>query len=175
MRTPKREFFQFCWIVDDLQKAMRRWHETAGVGPFFYVENLTMSDHRYRGRRPGDVRFSVAFANTGPLQIELIVQHNDVPSSFIDSFGLGGVGFHHAGTIPGDYDAELARYLEQGVAISHDGTFNGQRFCYLDTRASLGWMVELMELNSSTVEFFATIRESAVDWDGSDPYRAVTM
>lgn len=175
MRNSHRQFFQLCWVVNDLQRAMRQWHETTGIGPFFYVENLKMSDHVYRGRRPGEVEFSVAFANTGPTQIELIVQHNDVSSAFTDSFGLRGSGFHHSGTRPKDYDAELEHYVSQGIAVAHAGTFNGQRFCYLDTRERLGWMVELMELNQDTLEFNKLIEESAMAWDGNEPYRKVTL
>lgn len=175
MRASKRDFFQQCWIVSDLHEGMRRWHETTGIGPFFYIENLTMENCRYRGRQLGDVRFSVAFANTGPLEIELIVQHNDVPSAFIDSLGLGGVGFHHAGTFPADYDAELEHYLRQGIQISHEATFGGQRFCYLDTRASLGWMVELMDLNEESLAMRKMFSECATGWDGEDPYRQIGM
>lgn len=174
MRASKGgEFFQFCWVVKDLHAAMRQWHETTGTGPFFYVERPAVENYRYRGRSSPAPAFSAAWANSGHSQIELLQQHDDFPSAYTDSLGLGGAGFHHVGTVPKDYDAELARYESQGVEVAHSATFVGQRYCYVDTRATVGWMIELMDINPETKDFYQLIEATAATWDGSDPYRKI--
>jgi len=43
------------------------------------------------------------------------------------------------------YDEELARYLALGHVPAFSGIYQGTRFVYIDTVASLGLMVELVE------------------------------
>jgi hypothetical protein len=65
-------------VVRDIEKAMRHWVEVCGVGPWFYAEQLPLDEFRYKGR-PYDLKVSIALANSGDVQIELIQQRNDVP------------------------------------------------------------------------------------------------
>ena len=168
-----QRFFQSCWVVDDIHDAMRRWHETTGTGPFFYMEGQDILDHRYRGEAMGTLNFSVAFGYSGSHQIELIQQNEAKPSAYRDSYAAGSEGFHHLGACPDDYDAALDGYRRQGLAVAQEGVFADQRFCYIDTRATLGWMVELMEQSPASLEFARMAEQAARTWDGTDPYRKI--
>src|SRR4029077_17026790 len=60
-------------VVRDIEKAMRHWVEVCGIGPWFYAEQLPLTEFRYKGR-VYDIRMSVALANSGDVQLELIQQ-----------------------------------------------------------------------------------------------------
>ena len=60
-------------VVRDIDKAMRHWVEVCGVGPWFYAEQLPMAEFRYKGRAY-DIKVSIALANSGDVQLELIQQ-----------------------------------------------------------------------------------------------------
>ncbi len=169
----KYQFFQSCWVVDDLHSAMRDWHKTAGVGPFYYVENQVADNYRYLGRPAETAVFSAAFAYLGDTQIELIVQHNDVASAYRVSYPKGAVGHHHLGADVDDYNQALEHYKSKGYSLIHEATYNGQPFCYLDTRAELGFMIELFSWNAASKEFMKMVRDISQNWDGRDPYRAL--
>jgi hypothetical protein len=75
-------------VVRDIEKAMRHWVEVCGVGPWFYAEQLPMDEFRYKGRIY-DLKVSIALANSGDVQLELIQQRNDVPSLYSDFLAAG--------------------------------------------------------------------------------------
>jgi len=115
-----RDYFQNAWVVDDLQAAMRRWTETCGVGPFFLLEHVAMQDVTYRGQ-PATIDCSIALAQAGRTQIELIEQHCDQPSVYRDLVPRGQTRFHHVATFANDYDRELA------LVVEHDDAKTGGR------------------------------------------------
>ena len=84
------------YVVHDIQAAMRHWIEVLGVGPWFYVERLLVPDFTYKGQ-PSPVHISLALANSGPLQVELIQQRNDAPSLYRDFLNAGHEGLQHIG------------------------------------------------------------------------------
>src|SRR5205823_7938694 len=51
-------------VVRDIDKAMRQWVEVCGIGPWFYAEQLPLTEFRYKGR-VYDIKMSVALANSG--------------------------------------------------------------------------------------------------------------
>jgi len=138
---------QMGYVVDDLQSAMTRWSDTLGIGPFTVISHVAIDQGFYRGA-PTDVDISVATAESGAIQIELIEQHNDVPSCYRDLFAPGGEGLHHVALRTADYDAQVERYEAMGCPAAFAGVYQGTRFAYMDTSASLGIMVEVVESRS---------------------------
>jgi len=69
------EIRQLGYVVPDIEAAMDYWTRVLGVGPFFYNERVPIQNYRYRGEsyQPHN---SVALANSGPLQVELIQCRN---------------------------------------------------------------------------------------------------
>lgn len=135
---------QMGYVVADLDAAVQRWTGTVGVGPFERLNHVEVVDGLYRGK-PTDVDISVAIAEVGGIQLELIEQHNDVPSCYRDLFGEGEEGLHHVAVVPEDFDAEVARYESLGCPQAFGGLYEGGRFVYMDTSARMGIMVELVE------------------------------
>lgn len=165
-----KNFFQSAWIVQDLDEAVDRWLRTMRVGPFFVMRDVEVGDFRYRGS-PGSIKFSAALAQAGSMQIELIQQHGSEPSAYRDSVPEGEEGFHHFGVMVSDYEAELAFYTSQGIAVASDGTFGDMKYAYVDTRKQIGFMTEFVEAKESILELFKMVADASVDWDGRDPVR----
>ena len=72
------EIRQLGYVVHDIEAAMDYWSRTLGVGPWFYNPKVPIENYRYRGEshQPHN---SVALANSGFVQVELIQTRNDVP------------------------------------------------------------------------------------------------
>lgn len=155
---------QYAWVVPRLEDAARRWHATTGIGPFLINRNIELDRPRYRGR-PGATRFSTAIAQHGEAQIELVEQHDDGPSAYRDTVPAGTTAFHHIAFIAADFDADLAHYTDQEIAVAADGYFGPVRYAYVDTAPTLGHMIEIIEDKPAIRAFFAAIRKAAEQWD----------
>jgi hypothetical protein len=171
---PDRRFMQFCWVVPDLEAAMAAWTNSAGVGPFFFFENVTYDTAIYRGKPWEPVKFKAAIAQAGDVQIELVCQLDDRPSMFRDIVPAGKSGFHHAALYCADYDASLAAYTNAGAEVAFSGLMMGSPVCWVDTSATLGFMVELITANPIAESIFGQIRAAGQNWDGKDPVRTLS-
>ncbi len=174
MRIPseQKRVMQICWVVPDIDVAMRNWTETMGIGPFFLFRDLDIDTVKHRGA-PTRVRFHIAMAQAGDVQIELAQQVSDAPYAYNEVFPNGGQGgVHHVAIYVADYTAALRHFTDQGFAPSVEGLFGDMHFAYVDTRSTLGCMVEIIEHNALEDRIFARIREGAETWDGvTDPVR----
>jgi len=86
-------------VVRDIEKVMRHWVEVCGVGPWFYTEQLPMDEFHYKDRIY-DLKVSIALANSGDVQLEVIQQRNDVPSLYRDILAAGHEGMQHWSSWP---------------------------------------------------------------------------
>jgi hypothetical protein len=169
----ERRFMQLCWSVPDLDAAMASWTRTAGVGPFFYFDTVPFEASHYRGVPCDRVDLRAAIAQAGDVQIELMQQRDDKPSFVYDVVPRGKTGLHHLALYCKDFDAELAAYKAAGVAVTFNMMMMGARTYYLDTTATLGYMVELIEANPIADQIFGAFRAAAENWDGKDPVRTL--
>ena len=111
------EIRQNGYVVRDLAAALRHWTTVLGVGPFFYFEHVKIDDFRYRGQ-PSSPALSIALANSGALQIELIQQHNDAPSMYRDFLQAGREGLQHVAYWTETMDADLERLAALGDQLN---------------------------------------------------------
>ena len=167
-------FVQTAWLVRDLDTALDIWL-SRGAGPFHVWRHFGLAaDYR---DQPVELELSIALGQFDGMQIELIVQHNDAPSAFHDSFpagppeGIGGV--HHLAMLNDDFDKALRGCATLDFAPATSGNFNGTRFAHIDTRTAYGFMTELTEATPAMLEIYRKVAESARNWDGSDPIRAL--
>ena len=118
---------------------------------------------------------SIALANSGPLQIELIEQRNDAASMYRDFLAAGREGLQHVAYWTEHFDADLARVAAAGLEVGQSGAIGDHgRFVYLDTESHPGTVVELSEVSGAKGRFFRHIAEAAQSWDGSDPIRRMS-
>jgi hypothetical protein len=82
------------YIVRDIRAAMDHWVNVMGVGPWYYIDRVKTDYFRHRGKDSA-MEMSVALANSGDLQIELIQQRNDAPSMYKEFLDSGREGLQH--------------------------------------------------------------------------------
>jgi hypothetical protein len=162
---------QIGYLVRDLDAAMRSWC-ALGVGPWFTIRNLEQKG-RYRGE-PCAPTLSIAFANSGPMQIELIQQHGDTPSIYREFLDARGEGFHQLAWWAADFDAVMQKANAAGWPIVWSGDGGGTRFAYFELEPTISTVVEVSELNDSTRGLNDLVSNAAAQWDGvSDPVRSL--
>jgi hypothetical protein len=162
------------YVVRDLAAAMDHWITVMGVGPWFYFERVAIDWFRHRGADSA-VEISVALANSGDLQIELIQQRNDAPSMYREFLAAGREGLQHMAYWTTEYQALYDRALALGYRVGQEGQIGGVqgRFAYFDTETHPGTVIEISDVSGPKGAFFALVRQAAIGWDGSDPIRAL--
>jgi catechol 2,3-dioxygenase-like lactoylglutathione lyase family enzyme len=162
------------YVVRDIEAAMQHWVEVLGVGPFFYMPHIACTSFEYRGR-PGDPDISIALANSGDLQIELIQQHCDSPTLYKDFLDAGREGLQHVSAWDADIDATVDRLTAAGHRIAQRGSMQGGvvKFVYFDTEAHPGTVFEISNMAGDLEYIPAMVADAARDWDGSDPVRKI--
>lgn len=161
------------YVVTDLKGAMRYWTTVLGVGPFF-TTRLRAHDFRFRGV-PGDLEITVALAQSGDLQIELIQQDDPAPSAFREFLDAGGAGLHHVAYWTERFDTHLSRLLGGGLEVVQCGRSGSggpdERFVYLTGPAQPASVIELSEVNGAKGALFRGVAAAAESWDGTHPVR----
>ncbi len=160
---------QNAYVVNDLHQAIEHWATTLGLGPFFVIENAPL-ETLHRGQ-PVTLELSVAMVQAGPINIELIQQLNDQPSTYRDVYRVGEEGFHHVCMLVGNFDEEVDRYKAMGYELSLEAHMGLSRIVYVDTHETLGCQLELVEDSPAIQGLYQRVREGAETWDGTDLVR----
>lgn len=165
--------FHIAYVGTDLDRMVDRMLQS-GIGPFFYARDLGLNSI-YRGERQ-DLVISVAFGFTGNQMIELVVQENDVPSSYKEHLALHPEGgLHHVAYMSDDLDETMARLKAEGkeyVPVQEFLGSNGKPTeIYLEPKGAKDPIFMQIVLPSLWDAAFDRIRVAAADWDGSNPKR----
>jgi hypothetical protein len=162
---------QCAYTVSDIDKAMRDFTSRLSVAPWFVLGPFTAPEGQYRGR-PTDLNLTLAIGFAGHMMIELIQQHNDVPSVYRETIDARGYGFHHWAIASTDFDTDVARYQAMGYAIAFsDRSPSGVRIVYMDTTRDLPGMTEIIELTPALEARYTEMYQAARTFDGKDPIR----
>jgi Glyoxalase/Bleomycin resistance protein/Dioxygenase superfamily len=157
--------------VRDIRASMDNWLRH-GVGPWFYIDRVQLDYFKHRGV-DSEMEMSVAVANSGDIQIELIQQRNDAPSVYQEFLDAGRDGMQHIAYWTTDFQTLYDKALSLGYTIAQEGSIGGEqgRFAYLDTEFDQGTVIEISDISGPKGQLFKYIREVAADWDGTDPIR----
>lgn len=170
---------QLAMVVRDADEVMRHFAETLGVGPFYVMRNIKPGDYFYRGQPALAPELTLGFAQAGAVQIEIIQQHNDAPSGYLDFLSRGLEGCQHIATWfadPAEYDAARRRMLDAGLTLVHENgaAAVGLRFAYFETALPGSLMLEISEALSPTIKPLTDlVTSSAATWDGTEPIRNI--
>jgi len=164
-------FFQLGFVVDDLFASAALWARTHGVGPFHVLPRMT-TPCSYRGS-PASVDMQVAVAQAGPVQIELVKQHDDSPSIFRELAGSGRCVLHQLCTVTSRYDEKKSHYERLGYEIAGE-ILGGMRVAYVDTTRDFGYYTEIVEKSDAFLKQVGRISRTCAEWDGTDPVRILT-
>jgi hypothetical protein len=163
---------QIGYVVKDIEKAMAQWVRL-GVGPWFYKEDVGTTEFRYYGAPSAPPALSIALANSGGLQLELIQQRDDAPSLYRDTLRQAGEAAQHIAYWTLDrYDEHAAMLLGLGYVEGHGGRMGTRgRFGYFVHPDLPSAMIELSELTGGKGEHFQRVRTASEGWSGEDPIR----
>jgi hypothetical protein len=159
---------QVGYVVRDIEKSMDHWARVLGVGPWFYREDATPTTFSYYGKPSKPPRLSIALANSGSLQLELIQQRDDAPSLYRDSLARSGECAQHVAYWTEDrFDETVASLIVKGYAEGHAGQIGDRgRFSYLLHPNLPSAMIEVSELRGGKGEYFKRVAAAAESWDG---------
>jgi len=170
---PVEGIIQMAYVVPDLRKAMMEWTERLKLGPWFLFSPFRPLTQRYRGE-PTELSISIGMAYSGHMQFELIEQHNDVPSVYMEAVKKRGYGFHHWGVSAPDFDKALAAQQARGYELAfYAEPDRAIRVAYIDTTADLPGFIELIETGPAVEGLFTMMYRAAVGRDGKEPIREI--
>ncbi len=165
---------QIAFVVPNIDAAMDYWATTLGIAPFFIKRQITLNNFAYRGTPQDSPVISIALANSGALQIELIQQHDETPSIYREFLASGRTGLQHVSSwvTRSEFDTRREQLLKSGYSLAQEGTIasSGVRLAYFDTeKKGQGIIFEMADLKEP--EQYARvmgIAEKAATWSGGE-------
>lgn len=115
-------------VVADIDESIAEWTEL-GVGPWMLMRRVPLNAV-YLGE-PSVPIIDVALSYRGDVQIELIRQHNDAPSPYLQTVQQGAFCLHHRACLVNDIDRVVEQALQRGLQMVCDIHMVGSRYVYL--------------------------------------------
>lgn len=138
-------------VVKDVDAAVDYYSSTFGWGPFHTLE-MPLEGFTYKGKS-GNCRLKLAFAQSGPLEIELLeVLEGDTPhSQFLKE---RGEGVQHLRFSVDNLEGMLAKLARAGIepVFYHHEPELGVSLAYIDSGQLGDVMFELMEIKAQQGE-----------------------
>jgi len=114
--TSHRGFHHIGYWVDDLDLAMKQATDLLGVGPFRVIEHVDLGDFRFEGE-PAVLDHSAAFAQWGPIILELNVAHDVQPAGLRAALGVAPGAVSHTSWYTDDLATEGEHMTANGCAL----------------------------------------------------------
>lgn len=171
---------QIAFVVSDIDQSMHYWSHTLGVGPFFIKRNIQFANYIYREQNRTSPTVSIALANSGFIQIELIQQHDDTPSVYKEFLDSGRDGLQHVSSwmTTENMKKRKQELVSQGVKVAQECVIpsSGVNLVYFDTDAGdSGIIYEIADLLEPVHnERILNIKNASACWDGNNPVREVS-
>lgn len=145
-----RSVDQVAVVVRDLDRAMERYANEFGIGPWdvytfspHWVEGMT-----FRGKEQ-PYSMKLALADVGGMMYELI-EPMQSPNAYEEFLNEHGEGLHHLGYFVDDIDAAIEEMEGKGYRLLQSGRGMGTAgdggYAYFDTGDALGCIVEAIEM-----------------------------
>jgi 4-hydroxyphenylpyruvate dioxygenase-like putative hemolysin len=129
-------------VVKNLKDAMLKYSSLWGIGPF-RLSDVDLPEGIVRGKKR-HCRAKLAFAQAGPIEIELI-EPGEGETTWSEFLRNKGEGVHHIAMWIDDMDKELDSYSKDGVSVLQFGDDKDTKFAYMDTEATAGVIFELLQ------------------------------
>ncbi len=167
------EIRQLAFIVEDIDAAMEYWGDTLGIGPFFVKREIQFSDYEYRGKATISPVVSIALANSGFMQIELIQQHDNLVSIYKEFTDSGQKGLQHVSSwlTTKELGQKIAELLTKGYEIAQQCTIasSGVKLVYMSCEnGPASFIFEMSDLKEPRhYERVMRIKAAHEQWDGA--------
>jgi hypothetical protein len=117
---------------------------------------------------------SAAFGQRGAVPVELQQTHDLRPPELVRPFtAQGPSALNHVGVTADDPATESARLESLGFGLRMHARLGQVEFFWHDTTEAFGYCIEIVTAGPGLDDFFATITDGALDWDGRDPIRSL--
>ena len=142
------DFAQIGVVVNDVAKSIKHLSEIFGIGPFRVIDYPPADRQdieRYYHGEPADFTARLAFANLGPVELELI-QPLEGESIWRDFLNQHGEGIHHIRFNARDIESVTGHLAANEIEVAQmgSGLRPGTMFKYFDTESKVGFIIEVM-------------------------------
>jgi methylmalonyl-CoA/ethylmalonyl-CoA epimerase len=129
-------------VVKDMDKTIERLSSTFGIGPWDIKERRYPEAQVVVGKGP--FAYRVAFADLGPIELELIevLEGSTIHADFLNT---KGEGLHHIGFRIADMQQAVDTLQQQGIDILQSAFREGSRYVYMDPAECGGIMFEFIQ------------------------------
>lgn len=147
---PGARIDHLCFIVRDLETAMRNYASCFGIRTWYRVK-MDKYEMTYRGR-PTEVWWDIVMGYSKDVELELIsILRADGPTVYDEILGPGGEGFHHVCVSVGNLEEILPAVKRAGMdviqrGVTHLSGGSVGRYAYIDARKLCGCVLELLEV-----------------------------
>lgn len=176
------QIFQMGFVVPDVDASMRFYTDVLRIGQFTCARGFKAPDGWYRGNTAMP-ELTIAHAYTGRLFVELIQQHDNVPSVYKEFIDKHGYGLHHYGIALAldDFDKTLEHYynlgfeniftdqLPGGVRIRYVGPKSEEEMEKLRNETGVCYY-ECVEILDAEEAFFTGMYEAFLNRDGKGSF-----
>ena len=132
---------QLSFVYNDIKKQAKIMEELYGVPTFAQMENITPQDVTYRGKEVS-ITLDYAFSRLLNVQIEL-QQWKGGECLFKEFIDQGKEGLHSISIYVDDLEAYTDEFKKRGVDVLQTGQVGKQKFVYLDTEKTFGYLLEI--------------------------------
>jgi hypothetical protein len=164
------EVRQLGFMSRDIDRSMRYFIDAWGIGPWFVLRNVTNA-MLYQGR-PTEVEVSLAMANSGDMQFEIVSQHNAAPSLYTDALAhTPELHVQHVAVWTEDVAALEAAGHSKGWETLFETISGPGRSVFVTHPDEPRLCIEISDRDPFKEYVRAAIRQIAAAWDGSSPIR----
>lgn len=141
---------QVAVVVKDIDRAMERYVEELGIGPWsvYTFSPDWIQDMTFRGKEQG-YSMILALTQVGDVMYELI-QPVQGPSSYEEFLNERGEGLHHLGYFVDDIDEAIKEMEGKGFSLLQSGRNFGTKgdgaYAYFETEGALGHIIEAIQM-----------------------------
>ena len=167
---------QWGYLVKDLDQAMASWVEQLGIGPWWGYRNVSVQ--ALSDGQTSEVTMSVGLAYHQGMQIELIHQTNDAhsPYSYFYEGSDDAQVLQQIAYMVADVDEAIQQCQARGMhEVGRILPAPELAYVYMSSAAMKGIAIELMPHDQGFLDEYARCAQEAAEWDGSDPYRLISL
>ncbi len=167
---------QWGYLARDLDRSMETWTEQLGIGPWWGFRNVPVT--AVFGGEETRIHLSVAMAYHQGTQIE-IVQHMEPDISPNRDFYLNtddALMFKELGYMVDDVAACVRQCEQRGMhEVGRIIPAPGADCVYMSSPGMQGMIIELMPSDQASLDNYNKCLAEAAEWDGSEPYRLISL
>jgi hypothetical protein len=165
------EVRQIGFMSRDIDRSMQYFADAWGVGPWYILRHLPAA-MLYHGEAI-DLDISIAMANCGDLQFEIVMQHNDeVRSLYTDSLAhTPQLHIQHFAVWKDDVRATEAEAHARGWQSIFETNSGPGKSIFIAHPDEPAVCLELSDCDPFKDAVRDAIKQIASTWDGSDPVR----